>query len=94
MPISKAPYKRSYDHTKGRGREGNVKCTFCGRRVPRYKAFVKFRGFRITDPTLRKQVQRYNIHMFSRKMYVCPACARHRRIVKPGKSVRKKHLKT
>jgi len=93
MPISTAPYKRSYAHTKTRGREGFVRCGFCGKRVPRWKTFVKFKGFRISDPVLRKQVPRHRIHMFSRKVYVCPSCARFRHIVKPGKSVRKKHLK-
>ena len=93
MPISTAPYKRTYAHTKRRGKEGFVKCGFCGKSVPRWKAFIKHKGFRISDPVLRKQVKRYNVHMFSRKMYVCPSCARFRKVVKPGKSVRKKHLK-
>lgn len=93
MPVSTAPYKREYAHTKRRGKEGLVKCRFCGRSVPRWKAFVKFKGFRISDPALRKQIPRYNIHMFHQKIYVCPSCARFRHVVKPGKSVRKKHLK-
>jgi ribosomal protein S26 len=93
MPVSTAPYKRQYLHTKRRGREGFVKCGFCGRRVPRWKAFTKFKGFRISDPVLRKQVPRHRMHMFKQKMYVCPSCARFRKVVKPGKSVRKKHLK-
>ena len=94
MPISTAPYKREYAHTKRRGREGMVKCRFCGKSCPRWKAFVKYKGFRISDPVLRKQIPRHNIHMFQQKIYVCPSCARFRHVVKPGKSVRKKHLKT
>lgn len=92
MPVSTAPYKRTYAHTKSRGKEGRVKCGMCGKSVPRYKAFTKFKRFRITDPVIRRQVGRYRIHMGGQKMYVCLSCARFRKIVKPGKSVRKKHL--
>jgi len=92
MPISTAPYTRRYAHTSSRGSEGTVTCNFCKRKVPRWKAFVKYRGFRINDPTLMKQIPRYNIHTFSQKIYICPSCARSRNIVQPGKSVRKKHL--
>jgi small subunit ribosomal protein S26e len=93
MPISTVPYKRSYAHTKSRGKEGKVRCGFCGKRVPRWKSFVKYRGLRIRDPVVLKQVGRYRIHLPNQKMYVCLSCARFRKIVKPGKSVRKKHLK-
>jgi small subunit ribosomal protein S26e len=92
MPVSTAPYRREYAHTASRGSEGTVTCTYCGRQVPRWKAFTKFRGFRINDPTLMRQIPRYQIHTFSQKVYVCPSCARSRKIVQPGKSVRKKHL--
>jgi small subunit ribosomal protein S26e len=93
LPISTAPYTRAYAHTKTRGREGTVTCNYCGRQVPRWKAIVKFKGFRINDPTLLRQIPRYQIHTFSQKTYVCPSCARSRGIVQPGISVRKKHLK-
>jgi len=93
LPISTAPYKRTYAHTKRRGKEVMVTCGYCGRKVPRYKTFVKYRGFRISDPLIRQQVKRHQIHLFRQKIYVCPSCARFHRIVKPGKSVRKKHLK-
>jgi small subunit ribosomal protein S26e len=92
MPISTAPYTRRYAHTKGRGSEGSVICAYCKRQVPRWKAFVKYRGFRINDPALMRQIPRYQIHTFSQKIYVCPSCARTRKIVQPGLSVRKKHL--
>ena len=31
MPISTAPYKRTYQHTKSRGKEGRVRCGLCGK---------------------------------------------------------------
>lgn len=91
MPISEAPYTRKYAHTSSRGHEGLVTCGYCGRQVPRYKTFVKFRGFRITDPTILQQVDRNQIHMGRNKMYVCPSCARFHKIVQRGKTVQKKH---
>jgi small subunit ribosomal protein S26e len=60
--------------------------------VPRYKTFTKFRGFRITDPTVLQQVDPAFIHTFSQKIYVCPSCARFHKIVQRGKTVQKKHL--
>jgi ribosomal protein S26 len=93
MPISKAPYKRTYKHGKTRGRETTVHCDFCGREVPRHKTFVIIRGLSIRDPLILKQVDRKMIHLMKRKMRACPSCARFRRISKPGKSVRKKHMR-
>ncbi len=94
MPISTAPYKRTYAHTKTRGREATVKCEYCGRDVPRYKTFVITKGFRITDPLILQQIDRRMIHFSTRKIRVCPSCARFRGIAQPGKSVRKKHMGT
>ncbi len=91
MPVSGAPYKRTYKHTKSRGREHNVVCGICGRLVPRYKTFVMTKGLRITDPLLLQQVDRRFIHLMKKKIRVCPSCARFHGIVQPGKSVRKKH---
>jgi ribosomal protein S26 len=62
-------YKRGWHHTKTRGRETTVTCGFCGRMVPKYKAFSVGRGFR-------------NTFFAQRKMYACPGCARHRNIVR------------
>ena len=90
MPISTAPYKRTYKHTSTRGRERTVKCDFCGREVPRWKTFVVEKGMRLNDPLILKQVDKRYIHMLRRKVRVCPKCARFYGIVKPGKSVRKK----
>jgi small subunit ribosomal protein S26e len=93
LPVSTAPYRRRYWHTKTRGRETTVTCEFCGREVPRYKTFVQSRGFRITDPMILQQVDRRMIHLMKRKIRVCPSCARFRGIVQPGKSVRKKYMR-
>lgn len=92
MPVSTAPYKRTYKHTKRRGRERNVQCEFCKKRVPRYKAFIIIKKFGVSDPLIRKQIDKRFISVLKRKLYVCPACARFRGIVQPGKSVRKKYL--
>jgi len=83
-----APYRRGYHHTKSKGHESMVTCDFCGRRVPRWKTFASYRGFRISDPVLRKQIDPRQMSMFQRKSYVCPACARFRGIVKVGRSRR------
>ena len=81
-----APYKRGYRHTGKKGKESSVRCSFCGRNVPRWKSFVSYRGFRINDPVLRRQIDTRRTSMFQRKEYVCPSCARHRGIVKIGRS--------
>jgi small subunit ribosomal protein S26e len=92
MPISTAPYTRKWEHSKSRGHEHAVTCGYCGRQVPRYKTFVKFKGFRITDPTILQAVDRSMIHTLSHKIYVCPSCARYHKIVERGKTARKSHL--
>lgn len=81
-----APYTRGYSHTGGKGHESNVVCGYCGRTVPRWKTFTSFRGFRITDPVLRKQIDPRMTSTFSRKIYACPSCARYRGIIKIGRS--------
>ncbi|MBI2084661.1 MAG: hypothetical protein HYT70_03575 [Candidatus Aenigmarchaeota archaeon] len=93
MPISTAPYKRSYKHGISRGREALAVCDGCGRQVPRYKTFPVRRGMRINDPVIMQQIDRRMIHMMSRVMRYCPSCARFRRISQPGKSVRKKGMR-
>ncbi len=74
-------YKRGWHHTKTRGRESLVTCDFCGRKVPKYKAFPVMKGFRINDPLLKKELGR-NASFIQTKAYACPACARHRNIVR------------
>lgn len=91
MPISRAPYKRTYKHSISRGKEYRISCDFCKRLVPRYKTFVITRRLSILrDPTLSKRIDKRFVHMTKRKLRVCPACARFRGIVQPGKSVRRK----
>ncbi len=92
MPISKAPYTRKYLHTKSRGRESRVTCGACGKDVPKYKTFIKFRGMRITDPVILQQIDKRMIHMMTKKIRLCPSCARFQRVSQPGRSVRKKHM--
>ncbi|MBI4173512.1 MAG: hypothetical protein HY519_02215 [Candidatus Aenigmarchaeota archaeon] len=76
-------YKRGWKHSKKRGRETSTNCSFCGKRVPKYKTFSVAQGFRINDPLLRKELGGQGpISLGWRKMYACPACARHRRIVR------------
>jgi len=92
LPVSTAPYKREYLHTKKRGKEATITCDLCGRRVPRWKTFETYKGFRISDPTILQQVDKRLIHTSGGKLRVCPSCARFHHIVKRGKSVRKKHM--
>lgn len=93
MPISKAPYTRKWVHSKSRGHEQLVTCGYCSKKVPRYKTFIKSRGFRITDPTILQQVDPRQIHMFRQKLYICPSCARFHKVVERGRTARKKHLR-
>ena len=81
-----APYRRIYDHSRSTGKESTVNCGFCGKIVPRWKTFVHYRGFRISDPVLRKQIDPNRISTYQTKMYVCPSCARYRGIIKIGRS--------
>ncbi len=90
MPVSTAPYKRTYKHTSQRGRESLVACDMCGRLVPRWKTVTIVKGMRINDPVILQQVDKRMIHLMRRKLRVCFKCARFYGIVQPGKSVRKK----
>jgi len=92
LPISEAPYKRSYKHTSSRGNEQKIRCARCGRLVPRWKTFEIRTGMRITDPTILKQIDKNMLHLMSRKERVCPKCARFYHVVKKGKSRRKKRI--
>ena len=77
-------YKRGWHHTKTRGKESMVSCSFCGRRVPKYKTFPVARAFRITDSSLKRELGFSGRvpSLLQNKMYACPACARHRKIVR------------
>ncbi|MBU0530614.1 MAG: hypothetical protein ABIH52_01930 [Candidatus Aenigmatarchaeota archaeon] len=75
-------YKRGWHHTKTRGKENVTSCDFCGRKVPKYKTFAVYRGFRITDPLVRQELGGKGLNLGGTKSLACPACARHRKIVK------------
>jgi ribosomal protein S26 len=81
-----APYQRTHKHGKGRGTESTVTCSYCGKKVPKYKTFVRRRGFSISDPGLRKELTESGFLTSQTRLYVCPSCARHRRISQPGKA--------
>ncbi len=86
--MAKKFYKRGWGHTKTRGRESTVRCGFCGRSVPKYKTFSVVKGMRINDPMLRGRgggALRRGLTMMQNKIYACPACARHRNIVRRKK---------
>ncbi|MFP4116411.1 MAG: hypothetical protein ACLFQ8_01575 [Candidatus Aenigmatarchaeota archaeon] len=85
MPESGAPYKRGYTQTKSKGSRQNVRCSFCGRRVPRFKAFKTKSGMTITDPEVREQVDDKDMHLPEKTQWACPKCARFRGIVEPRK---------
>ncbi|MDI6721104.1 MAG: hypothetical protein QMD85_01845 [Candidatus Aenigmarchaeota archaeon] len=87
-----APYTRGYHHTKSKGHESTVNCGYCGKIVPRWKTIPSQRGFSITDPVLRKQLDRRLISTYSNKIYVCPSCARFRGIVRLSKSRQSKNM--
>ena len=81
--MTKGFYKRGWHHTKSRGSESTVTCGFCGRRVPKYKTFPVVKGMRISDPVLRKEFKfNKSLSLLQSKTYACPACARHRNIVR------------
>ena len=83
--MAKKYYRRGWTHTRTRGREGMITCSFCGRKVPRYKTFPVTKGFSITDPLLKSELgirSRRGMLLTTSKMYACPACARHRNIVR------------
>jgi len=84
--MGNAPYKRVYKHTKRRGNELTVVCSFCGKKVPKYKTFTKRGGFSISDPTVKKEFSKNKLMLPSKKLYLCLSCARHRKISQPGKS--------
>ena len=88
MAGKKSFYKRGWHHSKGRGNESMVTCSFCGRRVPRYKTFGVVKGFRIGDPMLKREMGfmgRNAPTFMQNKARACPACARHRNIVRRKK---------
>ena len=60
-------------------------CEFCGKKVPRFKAIPIERKMRLPKDVMNAIDRRF-MSSFGRKAYVCPSCARHRGIIKIGKS--------
>ncbi len=87
--MSKAPYVREYKQSKARGKDYMVRCASCGRKVPRFKTFVGYRGLRL-DYEIIKMVGEKNVHVATYKAYYCPKCARYLGIVQPGKRGRRR----
>ncbi len=78
-------YTRGWHHSKSRGREQTVPCGFCGRMVPKYKTFSVVKGFAINDPLIKQEVSfmgRSSLNLMTNRVRACPACARHRSIVR------------
>ncbi|NPA38583.1 MAG: hypothetical protein GXN99_02185 [Candidatus Nanohaloarchaeota archaeon] len=87
MPEFEGAYDRSWKQAKQRGKSTMVTCGYCGRKVPRFKAFVVYKGFNITDPSLRRLLDKNTFTGgFRRKIYVCPSCARFHGIRQKGKN--------
>lgn len=64
---------------KAVGRSQPVACIYCGRLVPRIKAVVVRKGFRI-DPRI-PGIDRRRVFSSGFKAYSCISCAKHRRIL-------------
>ncbi len=82
--MAKAPYVREYKQSKSRGKDYVIRCDGCGRKVPRFKTFVSYKGFRL-DYDIIKMVGRENVHVSAIKAHYCPKCARNLGIVQPRK---------
>ncbi|MDI9646041.1 MAG: hypothetical protein QFX40_05040 [Archaeoglobales archaeon] len=85
----KAPYVREYKRSKARGKDYMIRCDGCGRKVPRFKTFAVYRGFKL-DYDIIKLVGEKNVHLTNQKMHYCPKCARSLGIVQPGKLGRRR----
>ncbi len=70
----------------GRGRERLMKCDACGRLTPRDKAVEYFKGFMLDTGEQQDIV----IDMYSKKIYYCISCAKHRKIFEKKKERAKK----
>ena len=88
--MARAPYKRVHKHGKGRGNELTVICSYCGKKVPKYKTFTQIRSVNVLDAGMRKEMPRNSIMIPSSKLHVCLSCARHRKISEPLKSRKSK----
>jgi len=91
--MAESAYKRIYKHARSRGSELTVICSFCGKKVPRYKALTKVRSFYLSDPSIKKELSENHLLLPKNKIYICPSCARHRRMSQPGKSRKSRRKK-
>ncbi|MBN2517531.1 MAG: hypothetical protein JXB14_01665 [Candidatus Altiarchaeota archaeon] len=64
-----------------RGRDSAIKCTFCGRNVPKHKAVEVNVGGRLSSDVYELAEV---VSMSSSKGYACISCAKHRHLVKDG----------
>jgi len=87
--MGKAPYVREYKQSKARGKDYMVRCDGCGRKVPRFKTFVTYKGLKL-DHDIIQMVGKKNISLTRVKAYYCPKCARYFGIVQPGKLGRRR----
>jgi ribosomal protein S26 len=65
----------------GRGKDQVVKCTFCGRNVPKHKSVTVNTGGRLSRDVY--EVAEI-VSMGGSKGYACISCAKHRHLVKDG----------
>jgi len=65
----------------GRGKDQIVKCTFCGRNVPKHKAVQVNTGGRLSRDIYEVAEV---VSMGGSKGYACISCAKHRHLVKDG----------
>ena len=65
----------------GRGKDTIVKCTFCGRNVPKHKA-VEVKSSARLGRDIYELAETVSIP--TSKGYACISCAKHRHIVKDG----------
>ncbi len=65
----------------GRGKDLTVKCTFCGRTVPKHKAVQVNIGGRLSRDIYEVAEV---VSMAGSKGYACISCAKHRHLVKDG----------
>ncbi|MFX1520321.1 MAG: 30S ribosomal protein S26e [Promethearchaeota archaeon] len=68
----------------GKGRGGQVQCSFCGKLVPRDKAKKVTRYVTLVDPRIAKELRQQGAFIPRRRVTktACVSCAVHRGLVK------------
>ena len=95
MPISEAPYKRSYKSGSSRGQSQRITCNKCGAFVPKWKTIpVKtYSGIGRVDKAVWNAMTweaKSALKMSRSIIRVCPKCAKHYGFFKIGISRSKK----